>query len=228
VGDEEAIRIVLVDDHALVRQGVRELLESEPDLRVVGEAGDSETAVNLVATLRPHVVLLDVEIIGDDVTTTVERMRSKAPESEILILSMYDGPQLLQRLLALNIRGYLLKSAGRAELIAAVRTARSDDDRVILGVSRRSLAAVHAVHAEHAVRESVSLSDRELEVLELTALALTNVQIANRLYVTEATVKRHLSNIFAKLGAVSRIDAVNKGIEMQFIKPTRGGRGNAE
>jgi DNA-binding NarL/FixJ family response regulator len=223
--DDEVTRIVLVDDHALVRQGVRELLESEPDLHVVGEAGDSETAVNLVVTLRPHVVLLDVEIIGDDVTTTVERMRTSAPESEILILSMYDGPQLLQRLLALNIRGYLLKSAGRAELVAAVRTARSDDDRVILGVSRRSLAAVHA---EQPVRESVSLSDRELEVLELTALALTNVQIANRLFVTEATVKRHLSNIFAKLGAVSRIDAVNKGIEMQFIKPLRSGRSNTE
>lgn len=213
--DEDIIRIVLVDDHALVRQGVRELLETEPDLRVVGEAGDSETAVNLVDTLRPHIVLLDVEIIGDDVTTTVERMLTLAPQTEILILSMYDGPQLLQRLLALNIRGYLLKSASRAELISAVRTARFDDDRVILGVSRRSLAAAHAA------KEPATLSKRELEVLRLTALALTNAQIASRLYVTEATVKRHLSNVFAKLGALSRIDAVNKAINTQLISQPR-------
>jgi DNA-binding NarL/FixJ family response regulator len=213
-------RIVLVDDHALVRQGVRELLETEPDLKVVGEAGDSETAVGLVRDLRPDVVLLDVEIIGDDVTTTVERMRTLAPESQIIILSMYDGPQLLQRLLALNIRGYLLKSAGRAELVAAVHAACSGDDRIILGVSRRSLAAMQSP------RETATLSAREREVLELTAMALTNAQIAARLYVTEATVKRHLSNVFAKLGALSRIDAVQKAIEMQIIQPPRtsGGR----
>ncbi|GAA3343122.1 response regulator transcription factor [Amorphoplanes nipponensis] len=216
------IRIVLVDDHALVRQGVRELLETEPDLKVIGEAGDSETAVGLVSDLRPDVVLLDVEIIGDDVTTTVERMRTLAPQSQILILSMYDGPQLLRRLLALNIRGYLLKSAGRAELVAAVRAACSGDDRIILGVSRRSLAAVHAP------RETASLSAREREVLELTAMALTNAQIAARLYVTEATVKRHLSNVFAKLGALSRIDAVKKAIEMRIIQPPRGPGGRPD
>jgi DNA-binding NarL/FixJ family response regulator len=210
---EYPTRIVLIDDHALVRQGIRELLETQDDLKVTGEAGDSETAVQLVDELHPHVVLLDVEIIGDDVTTTVARMLALAPQTNILILSMYDGPQLLRKLLAMNIRGYLLKSASREELIAAVRNARSDDDRVILGVSRKSLAAAQSA------REPSPLSERELEVLQLTALALTNAQIASRMFVTEATVKRHLSNVFAKLGALSRIDAVNKAIDAKLITP---------
>jgi DNA-binding NarL/FixJ family response regulator len=209
----EPTRIVLIDDHALVRQGVRELLETQDDLKVVGEAGDSETAVQLIDELRPQVVLLDVEIIGDDVTVTVARMLKLAPDTKILILSMYDGPQLLRKLLALNICGYLLKSASREELISAVRTACSDDDRVTLGVSRKSLAAAQSA------AEPSPLSAREREVLELTAQALTNAQIASRMFVTEATVKRHLSNVFAKLGALSRIDAVNKALDARLITP---------
>lgn len=212
---DDVIRIVLVDDHALVRQGVRELLETERDLRVVGEAGDSDTAITVIVRERPAVVLLDVEIVGDDVNTTVARLAKLVPEARILILSMYDGPHLLQRLLSLGIRGYLLKSASRDELVSAIRTIHSDPSRVVLGVSRGSLASVHSG------RDSAALSSRELTVLELTALALTNAQIASRLYVTEATVKRHLTNIFAKLGANSRIDAVNKAIDARLITPAR-------
>ncbi|MEV0001584.1 response regulator transcription factor [Micromonospora sp. NPDC050980] len=218
--DQDPTRLVLVDDHMLVREGIRGILEVEPDLTVVGEAGDSASAVAVVAELRPHVVLLDVEIIGDDVVTTIQRMREVAPESQILILSMYDGPHLLQRLLGLGIRGYLLKSARREELVSAVRAVRRQDDRIILGVSRQSLARIRAAPADP------GLSAREIDVLELAAQALTNAQIASRLQVTEATVKRHLSNIFAKLGAVSRIDAVNKALLAELISaPRPGGHG---
>jgi len=212
---DDVIRVVLVDDHGLVRQGIRELLDAEADLQVVGEAGDSATAVRVITELQPHVVLLDVEIVGDDVTVTVERLTKLAPATRVLILSMYDGPHLLQQLLALGIRGYLLKSASRNELVSAIRTIHTDDSRIILGVSRNSLSSIHSG------MQSATLSSRELSVLELTALALTNAQIANRLFVTEATVKRHLSNIFAKLGANSRIDAVNKAIEAKLISPSR-------
>src|SRR5262245_17077890 len=208
--------IVLVDDHVLVRDGLREILEAQPDLTVVGEAGDSETAVTTVVATQPHVVLLDVEITGDEVTTTVERMRRLAPDTQIIILSMYDGPQLLQRLLALGIRGYLLKSASRQELVSAIRSVRVDDGRVILAVSRQSLAQAQTATAG-------VLSQRARDVLELAAQALSNAQIAHRLYLTEATVKRHLSNIFAKLGAVSRIDAVNKAIAASLIDKPRAG-----
>ena len=137
--------------------------------------------------------------------TTVRRMHSASPRSKVVILSMYDGPKLLKSLLMLGIKGYLLKSVTRHELVAAMRGARTDDDRVLLSVSSESLAKVHA--AEPAV-----LSDRERDILELVASAMSNAQIASRLRLTEATVKRHLRNIFGKLDAVSRIDAVNKAI----------------
>jgi DNA-binding NarL/FixJ family response regulator len=214
------ITIVIVDDHAILREGLRELLEAQEDLVVAGEAGDSASAVALIADRRPDVVLLDVEIPGDDVTTTVSRIRSLSPRSKVIILSMYDGPLLLRGLLAAGVRGYLLKSVRRQELVAAIRGAHRDAGRVVLDVSRESLARAQDPASD-------PLSARERQVLELTARALSNAQIATRLGLTEATVKRHLRNIFGKLGAVSRIDAVNKAAAASLItvddrRPRRG------
>jgi DNA-binding NarL/FixJ family response regulator len=214
---DDPTTILIVDDHALFREGLREILEAQDDLVVIGEAGDSESAVALTADKQPHVVLLDVEIPGDEVTTTVGRIRDLSPSSQVLILSMYDGPQLVQSLLAAGIRGYLLKSVHWQELVAAIRSARGDPGRILLAVSRESLAQVEGP-------TSGVLSDREREVLELAAQALSNTQIASRLSLTEATVKRHLRNIFVKLGAVSRIDAVNKAVAASLITTRdRGG-----
>jgi DNA-binding NarL/FixJ family response regulator len=209
-------RVVLVDDHVLMREGIREILETQDDIRVVGEAGDSAGALAVVEQTRPHVLLLDVEIPGDEVTTTVERLRERVPATEIIILSMYDGPQLLARMLALGIRGYLLKSVSRQELVSAVRGAREGTGRVILSVSRQSLAQVQGAG-------TATLSPRELHVLTLAAQAMSNAQIASRLFLTEATVKRHLSNVFAKLGAVSRVDAINKAVAASLIAGNRFG-----
>lgn len=204
------ITILIVDDHALLREGLREILDAQDDLMVIGEAGDSASAIALVAEKRPDVILLDVEIPGEDVTTTVSRIRSLSPDSKVIILSMYDGPQLLRSLLAAGVRGYLLKSVHQQELVTAIRSAHSDNGRIVLAVSRESLAQAQQPASE-------LLSAREREVLELTAQALSNTQIASRLSLTEATVKRHLRNIFVKLGAVSRIDAVNKATAASLI-----------
>lgn len=209
----EPITIVLVDDHALIRDGLREILETQPDMVVVGEAGTSSAAVDVVTALRPRIVLLDVEIPGDDVIDTVRTLRRCAPTTEIVVLSMYDGPYLVQRLLALGIAGYLLKSVNRSELVAAIRSASAGQDHVTLAVSRRSLSS--------SPDPGVTLSQREVDVLSLAACAMSNAQIAARLYLTEATVKRHLSNIFGKLRAVSRIDAVNKAVAASLIPPPR-------
>jgi DNA-binding NarL/FixJ family response regulator len=206
----DRISVAIVDDHALFREGVRGILEAQSDMVVVGEAGDSAGAVALATRARPRVVLLDVEIPGDDATITVTRIHRVSPNSQVIILSMYDGPQLLRSLIAAGIRGYLVKSVHRQELVAAVRSARADNGTIILEVSRESLAHVQ----EHPVGV---LSEREREVLELTAQALSNMQIASHLGLSEATVKRHLRNIFIKLGAVSRIDAVNKAVAAKLI-----------
>jgi DNA-binding NarL/FixJ family response regulator len=202
-GDDRTT-ILIVDDHALVRQGVRKLLETQEDMRVVGEADDADAAVTLAAETQPDIVLLDVAIPGGEVTETVRQVRDRSPGSRIIILSMYEGPELVQAALAVGIRAYLLKSVHWHELVAAIRAVHADGDRIILSVSRESMQTV-----QHGPAQG-DLSDREREVLGLVAQALSNGQIASRLGLTEATVKRHLRNIFAKLGAVSRLDAVNK------------------
>lgn len=205
--------ILIVDDHALVREGLQGILDGQDDMRVVGEAGDSAATLAMVSRHRPDVVLLDIEIPGDEVVTTVRRIRQCSPASRVIILSMYEGPQLVQALLTAGIRGYLVKSTHWQELVAAIRAVCADDDRVVLGVSRDSLRYT---------RQEVgagTLSAREREVLQLVGEALSNSQIASRLSLTEATVKRHLRNIFVKLGAVSRLDAVNKAAEWQTRHP---------
>lgn len=206
--------VLLVDDHALVREGLRRILQAQEDMQVVGEAGDSATAVALAAREHPDIVLLDIEMPGGEVTATVHQIRKCSPGSQVIILSMYEGPQLVQALLAAGIRGYLLKSIHWQELVVTIRAVHTDCERVVLGVSQESLRHIRQGPGTGA------LSAREREILALVGQALSNSQIASRLSLTEATVKRHLRNIFVKLGAVSRIDAINKAAEWQQV-PTR-------
>ncbi|RAY12686.1 DNA-binding response regulator [Actinomadura craniellae] len=207
--------ILIVDDHVLVRDGVREILEAQEDMRVVGEAGDSPTAVALAAELRPDVVLLDIEIPGEGAITNVGRIREVSPESAVVILSMFEGPRLLHELMEAGIRGYLLKTVTRQELVAAIRSVAGDEHRVVFSVSKESLTYVRGPAEE-------TLTEREREILQLTAEALSNKQIASRLSTTEATIKRNLRAIFGKLGAVSRIDAVNKAVAASLIVGVTG------
>jgi DNA-binding NarL/FixJ family response regulator len=213
---DDPTTVLIVDDHALVREGVRGILETQHDMRVVGQAGDSDTTLALAAAEQPDVILLDIEIPGREVTTTVRQIRDCSPGSRVIILSMYEGPQLVHALLAAGIRGYLLKSTHWQELVVAIRSVVADKDRVVLGVSRQSLGTVLGG------APGETLSPREREVLALVGEALSNGQIASRLSLTEATVKRHLRNVFAKLGAVSRIDAVNKAAQWQLLRNPAG------
>lgn len=207
------VSILLVDDHVLVREGLKEILATEEHFDVVGEAADSESTLDSVIALRPDIVLLDVEIPGSNVTTTVRRIRTASPETGIVILSMHEGPQLVQSLLALGIRGYLHKSVSRLGLIAAISAAADNDDHIVVSVSPGSIVSQRS--------DIIDLSERERAVLQLVAYAMSNAQIGRKLSLSEATVKRHLRNIFVKLDAVSRIDAVNKAVEVALIEPPR-------
>ncbi|MDR7276803.1 response regulator transcription factor [Catenuloplanes atrovinosus] len=204
--------IVLVDDHVLVREGLREILGAQPDLDVLDEAGDSAGAVRAVRANRPDVVLLDVRIPGDDVTVTVRRIRAVSPDTAVVILTMYDGPALLRELITLGIAGYLLKSASQGELVAAVRNAGQRHAPVVLAVSRDSL-----LEAQDPAGRRPVLSPREREVLQLVGQAQSNAQVAARLGLAVPTVKRHLRSVFTKLGAVSRVDAVNKAVAASLL-----------
>lgn len=205
-GDDDRIRVLLVDDHALLRDGLREILRTDAGITVVGDAGNGQQAFAAVVALRPDVVVLDVEMPGDDVTTTVGRILKAVPDSRILVLSVYEDPTVIQGLLTIGIRGYLLKSVTRHDFLAAVRGVHRDDERIVLSISRDCLRRVSGSSQDGV------LSQREREIMRLVAGAMSNAQIAHRLAITEGTVKRHLRNVFTKLGAVSRIDAVNKAV----------------
>jgi DNA-binding NarL/FixJ family response regulator len=209
------LRLLLADDHTLMRESVAEMLELESDLTVVGQAADGDQALALAARLQPDVALLDVEMPGLPTPMLVIRMRQATPLTRVIILSMHDGPEYTQELLSLGIRGYLHKSVSLRQLISTVRDATALEDGVTVSVTRR-----HSFTDPAAADRT--LSKREREVVALAAQALSNRQIAVRLEISEGTVKRHMRNVFEKLEAVSRLDAVNKALAASLITHPRG------
>jgi len=201
----DCIKVLLVDDHALFREGVAEIFNAEEGMEVVGEAANGEEAIGLAAEVKPDVVLLDVEMPLMGAEQALRRILCTSPSSKILVLTMYDEPRLVRKLLMLGANGYLVKNAAREELVAAVRTVHRAKDRIVLSVSRSTANRLEGSG------QSV-LSSRELEVLLLIARAMSNSQVASRLHISEGTVKRHLTNIYAKLGVCSRADAAKKAL----------------
>ena len=202
---DDRIKVLLVDDHALFREGVAEIFDAEAGMEVVGVAANGQEAVELTAEVKPDVVLMDVEMPLMGAEQAVRRILYTSPSSKILVLTMYDEPRLVRKLLMLGAHGYLVKNATREELVAAVRTVHRVEDRIVLSVSRSTADRLEG--SERSV-----LSSRELEVLLLVARAMSNSQVASRLHISEGTVKRHLTNIYAKLGVSSRADAAKKAL----------------
>ncbi|MEO5873486.1 MAG: response regulator transcription factor [Streptosporangiaceae bacterium] len=205
------VRIVLGDDHTMVREGIQEVLALEVDLQVVGQAGTGPELLRQVTVTRPDVVILDVEMPDHDIGSALRRIRRLVPKAKIIILTMHDDHLLVRELLAKGAHAFLVKTVSRHELVAAIRTVMRDEERVVVAVSRQSLQRMSKP-------EECPLSEREREVLTVVAQALSNAQIAARLSITEGTVKRHMRNIFAKLEAVSRLDAVNKAVAAGYIR----------
>jgi DNA-binding NarL/FixJ family response regulator len=210
------IRIVLADDHTLFREGIREMLSTDPGLAVVSEASTGDEAIEMTARHRPDVLLLDVEMPGPGAASVIRQVRRRCPTTHVIVLSMHDDAEVVHDLLDCGAAAYVAKTSLRIELLAAVRSVAEQSDTVLLAVSRRTVKQL-----EHHRRTGGQgpLTEREVAVLNLTAQALSNSQIASRLHITEATVKRHLTNIYAKLGAVSRVDAIRKATAARLINP---------
>jgi DNA-binding NarL/FixJ family response regulator len=202
------INVLIVDDHTVLRQTLQECLEAQDGLNVVGQAGDGDEALELAARLRPHVLLLDIEMPGTAAPVVVYRLSRVSPETAVVVLSMHDAPEHTGEMLRLGVRGFLHKSISIRQLVSTIREAAEPRSPVTLSV-RQNQSSGDA--------ESV-LSRREREVLALAARALSNRQIAAHLEITEATVKRHLRNAYGKLGASSRLDAVNKAVAASLIR----------
>jgi DNA-binding NarL/FixJ family response regulator len=208
--------VLLVDDQSLLRMGFRLVLEAEPDLDVVGEAGDGRTAVDQVGALRPDVVLMDVRMPGMNGIEATERIVAAFPGTRVLILTTFDLDEYAFAGLRAGASGFLLKDAKPAELVAAIRSVASGDAVVSPRVTRRMLeifadrlpATTAQADAEAGDPRLAELTARERETLEAIAEGLSNAEIAERMFLSEATVKTHVGRILAKLGVRDRVQAV--------------------
>ena len=212
------IRIVIAEDHALVREGTRQLLEREPDLSVIAEAADGAQAVALTDELRPDVVIMDIAMpvmSGIDATIAI---KERHPDTAVLILTAYDDDQYVSALLGAGAAGYLLKDVPSAELTRAVRAVHAGEPMLHPAIARKVLARfARSDVAADARTEDRGLSERELEVLRLAACGLSNAEIAGRLILSIRTVQVHLAHVFGKLGVGSRTEAVIAGLRSGLL-----------
>lgn len=208
-------RVIIADDHTLLRDALAELIRGMGDFDVVAAVGDAPGMVAAVGEHRPDVVLMDIEMPGnEDPGRTIRALQAASPTTKIMVLSMHDDPRLLQALLPLGIRGYLHKTATHRSLTAALRDACTQDGLTV-SLPPRSRPAPGPEPEPEPDREV--LSPRELEVIALVAAGLSNRRTATQLGLTEGTVKRHMRNIFTKVGATSRVDATNKAVAAGLI-----------
>jgi two-component system response regulator NreC len=204
------IRVVIVDDHALVRSGLRLLLEAEEDVTVEDEAGNAEDAVRLARLHKPDVVLLDIVMPGGSGLDAAPAIKEAAPKSRILVLSMQDDPSYVRQAFSAGANGYLLKEAADSELVAAVREVAAGGSYVHPTLGARLAAA----EVDAQVRAAADpLSDREREVLRLLALGHTNQEIAKMLYISVRTAETHRAHIMQKLRLTTRAELVRYALE---------------
>jgi len=216
-GAPAPITLLLVDDHPVVRKGTRELLETEPDLRVVGEASSGEEAILRARALNPHVILMDVSMPGMNGIDATRAIKAEQPGVGVLVLTSYDDDAYVFALLEAGAAGYLLKNASEDDLLGAVRAVAAGESALHPSVARKVLERFSA-HTTPTPPED-DLSPRELEVLRVAATGRTNKEIARDLEISPRTVQVHLANIFSKLGVGSRTEAVLHGIRRGWIDP---------
>ena len=208
------IRLLIVDDHPVVRDGLRGMFAADPRFEVVGEAADGARAVVLAETQRPDVVLMDLRMPGVDGVAAITRLAERGVPARVLVLTTYDTDSDVLPAVEAGATGYLLKDAPREELVRAVLAAARGEAVLSPTVASRLLSQVRTPAKE-------PLSQRELEVLGMVARGATNREAAARLFISEATVKTHLLHIYAKLGVNDRAAAVAAAFERGLLTPRR-------
>jgi DNA-binding NarL/FixJ family response regulator len=207
-------RMLLVDDHRMFRAGLHALLDGEPDLLIIGEAGNGADAVRLAAELRPDVILMDLRLTGDrggiDGVEATRQIVAATPGAAVVVLTSYGTQADVVRAMAAGARGYVLKAGEPEELFEAVRTAARGD----LGLSPQATARI----VGHLTDPDPILTSREVEVIRLVAQGLSNRAIATALFLTEATIKTHLIRLYRKLGADNRTSAVSEAIRRGLVE----------
>ena len=201
-------RVLVVDDHPLYREGLLTALAAAPGVDVVGEAGDGAEAVELVALLRPDVVLMDLHMPGMTGVEATRVVGERHPDVAVLVLTMLDGDDAVFAAMRAGARGYLLKGAGRDEITSAIASVARGEVVFSAGIASRVLSFFSGPPARTTAQPFTELTEREREVLDLVARGLTNPAIARRLVLSEKTVRNHVSNVFTKLQVSGRAEAV--------------------
>jgi DNA-binding NarL/FixJ family response regulator len=205
------VRLLIADDHPIVRAGFEGMLAEKPDLEVVGEAGNGEEAVRLADQLRPDVVLMDLRMPEVDGVEAIGRIKEEHPHVHILVLTTYDSDADILRAIEAGATGYLLKDTPREELFRAIRAAARGEPVLAPSVTARLMQRAKTP-------SQAALSGREIEVLELVARGKSNRELAKDLHLSEATVKSHLIHIFDKLGVTDRTAAVTVALERGILR----------
>jgi DNA-binding NarL/FixJ family response regulator len=216
-----SIKVVIADDQALVRGGFRMILDARDDIAVVGEAGDGAEAVALVGETEPDVVLMDVRMPGVDGIEATTRIAAAGGRARIIILTTHDLDEYVLAALRAGASGFLLKDVRPADLVESIRVVARGDALLAPSVTRRLLDRFAAVLTDDSGGATLleELTEREAEVLRLVALALSNAEIAARLFLTEATVKTHVSSILRKLQLRDRVQAVVLAYDVGLVRP---------
>ena len=200
-------RLLLVDDHEVFRIGLRTVLDFEPDLKVVGEAGDALAGVQAAEALRPDVVLMDVRLGGIDGVQACREIRSRFPEVRVLMLTSFADEDVVMSSIMAGAAGFVTKNVGRTELLKAIRAVASGESLLDPAVTKKVLERLVSLTQKDREREVDQLSEREREVLALVAQGYTNREIAEKLVLSEHTARNHISRIFEKLGLSRRSEA---------------------
>jgi len=217
MSETQSIRVVLADDHAVVRKGIKEFLEGEGDIVVVAEAADGMEAVDLVAQHLPDVAVLDVQMPQMTGVEVTRRIRTRWPDVKVMVLTAYDDDPYIFALLQAGASGYVLKTASSEELIRAVRAVHRGESALSPEVTGKVVAQLTTGRPLGARSQEEALTGRELEVLQLAARGLTNRAIGRELGISSRTVQGHLANIYGKLGVSSRTEAVTRALQRGWI-----------
>jgi DNA-binding NarL/FixJ family response regulator len=222
--EQNPIRVLLLDDHEVVRRGVHDLLESEADIDVVGEAATADQALTRGPALRPHVAVLDVRLPDGDGVTVCRELRSQMPDLACLMLTSFDDDEALLDAIMAGAAGYVLKQIKGSDLVSAVRTVAAGQSMLDPATTARLMGSLRGPDAhkdEQGPAAFADLSPRERDILELIGEGMTNPEIGKRLYLSEKTVKNHISRLLAKLGVERRVQAAVLATQAHVQEETR-------
>jgi len=211
-------RILIADDHAMLREGMRNLIKQEKDFELVGEAADGEEAVRLAAELKPDIIIMDIVMPRLNGVEATKQIKQVSPSSALLILTAYSDIRYIVGLLEAGACSYLLKNSPGKEIVRAIRAVRSGESVLDPDVTRKLVQRLASLtKSPDESKASGLLTAREMEILKLASRGISNKELSEKLFISLRTVKAHMTNIFNKLGCSSRTDAIIKGLKQGYI-----------